>query len=74
LALKFSEIELFKKKTGEVPVLLLDDVFSELDKKRQQKILSLFPGEQTIITSSLITEEISGSTMFRVEDGKIYRL
>ena len=39
LSLKLSEIEIFKKNTGETPILLLDDVFSELDKKKKNNLL-----------------------------------
>jgi len=50
LALKFLEVDIIKRITGIKPVILLDDVFSELDKNRQEQLLS---GEnQTIITST----------------------
>src|SRR5690606_7886051 len=40
LALKFAEVQLLKKKTGESPIVLLDDVFSELDEDRQRDLLN----------------------------------
>lgn len=52
LALKLTEIEFIKEKTGKLPVLLLDDVFSELDRKRQTHLLKSIKGCQTIITTT----------------------
>ena len=53
LALKLSEIEIFKNSTGETPILLLDDVFSELDKKKKNNLLKYIEdGIQTIITTT----------------------
>ena len=52
LALKFAEIELIKKKTGEDPVLLLDDVFSELDAKRQKYLFKATGESQTFVTTT----------------------
>ena len=51
LALKLAEIEFIKEKTGENPILLLDDVFSELDHKRQIHLLKAIKDCQTIITT-----------------------
>ncbi len=51
LALKFIEAELIYEKTGLRPVVLLDDVFSELDKTRQKCLVQNFKGNQVIITS-----------------------
>lgn len=51
LALKFIEAKLIKEKTGFVPVVLLDDVFSELDEKRQRCLVKNFKDNQVIITS-----------------------
>lgn len=51
LALKFIEAELIYEKTGLRPVVLLDDVFSELDKTRQKCLVKNFKDNQVIITS-----------------------
>ena len=57
LALKLAEIEVFEKEIGEKPVLVLDDVFSELDKNRQNALInSLNPNFQTIITTASISD------------------
>lgn len=52
LSLKLAEIELIKEETGEYPVLLLDDVLSELDENRRKFLISTFKDIQTIITST----------------------
>ena len=50
LSLKLAEIELVKKIVKDYPVLLLDDVLSELDSKRQEHLLSEITHIQTLIT------------------------
>ncbi|MBP0969154.1 MAG: DNA replication/repair protein RecF [Oscillospiraceae bacterium] len=50
LALKLAEAGIFRKKLGEEPVLLLDDVLSELDGSRQEFLLRRLGGSQAIIT------------------------
>ena len=52
LALKLSEVDYFFEHTGEKPILLLDDVFSELDIKRRDLLSQLFLNQQTIITTT----------------------
>ncbi len=68
LSLKISEIEFIKKKTGEYPILLLDDVLSELDKKRKHKLLEEIENKvQTIIT----TTDLNDIENFFIDKGKI---
>lgn len=52
LALKFLEVEIIEQLTGKTPIILLDDVFSELDVTRQQLLTSQLKGHQIIITSA----------------------
>lgn len=54
LSLKLAETEIFKRKFGEYPLLILDDALSELDISRRRKLIELIDGIQTIIT---LTEE-----------------
>ena len=54
LSLKLAEIELVKRIIGDTPILLLDDVLSELDKNRQNYLLDSIHDIQTVITLSLI--------------------
>ncbi len=51
LALKFIEANLLRTKTGENPIILLDDVFSELDNTRRKCLVNNFKNHQVIITS-----------------------
>ena len=51
LALKFIEAEIIKEKTGNKPLILLDDVFSELDESRRKALVQNFKHHQIIITS-----------------------
>lgn len=52
LALKFLEVEIIEQLTGKNPLILLDDVFSELDKERQNYLVDLTKKNQIIITSA----------------------
>ena len=70
LSLKLSEIELVKKITKDTPVLLLDDVLSELDANRQNYLLNSIGNIQTIITCTGLDEFINN----RFEIDKIYRV
>jgi DNA replication and repair protein RecF len=50
--LKLAEMEFVTQKTGSRPVLLLDDIFSELDHQRRKHLLEVIPRQQTIITTT----------------------
>lgn len=52
LSLKLAEIRLIKEEIGEYPILLLDDVMSEIDRKRQKHLLENLEGIQTFITTT----------------------
>ena len=69
LAMKLGEVEMYKQETGETPVLLLDDVLSELDKTRRDILLEATRGVQTILTCTEFDGE--GAKLFEVKDGKI---
>ena len=75
LSLKLSEIELVKKIANENPVLLLDDVLSELDSHRQNYLLSTIGDIQTIITCTgldeFVTNRFEIDKVFQIENGKI---
>ncbi|NCA93300.1 DNA replication/repair protein RecF [bacterium] len=58
LAVKLAEISYFEQKTGELPVLLLDDVFSELDIHRRSALLAATENVQTIITCTEFKENV----------------
>lgn len=77
LAARLAEIELIREETGEEPVLLLDDVFSELDERRQHFLLGSIGGLQTFLTCTGIEDAIRSHTrlgtdaFFFVENGSI---
>lgn len=76
LSLKLAEIELIKQETKETPILLLDDVLSELDDHRQSHLLNTIQGEvQTFVTTTSIEgihhETIQHAKMFHVKQGTI---
>ena len=67
LSLKLAELDLAKSEKGDSPVLLLDDVLSELDKTRQKKLLERTAGIQTILTCTHIDEEVfSGLENYKI--------
>lgn len=73
LSLKLAERELHQRKTGEWPVLLLDDVLSELDAQRQEYVLNRVRGGQMLLTCCG-GEEVSrriGGTVLHIENGRI---
>lgn len=79
LSLKLAEIQMVKQKTKEAPVLLLDDVLSELDQQRQSHLLQAIQQQvQTFLTTTSlgdIQQEISGRpTLFQVDHGQVQRL
>ncbi|MCH5249028.1 MAG: DNA replication/repair protein RecF [Lachnospiraceae bacterium] len=75
LSLKLSEIELVKKLTKDNPVLLLDDVLSELDSNRQNYLLNTIGDIQTIITCTGLDEFVNNrfeiNKVFKVENGNV---
>lgn len=75
ISLKLSEIELIKKEIGEYPVLILDDVFSELDQNRQRLIVERLEDIQMFITSAdPLHKNIlknSNYTLFNIEAGNV---
>ncbi len=75
LSLKLSEIELVKRLTKDTPILLLDDVLSELDSNRQNYLLSSIGDIQTIITCTGLEEFVNNrfeiNKVFQVSNGAV---
>ena len=75
LSLKLSEIELVKKITKDTPILLLDDVLSELDSNRQNFLLNSIGNIQTIITCTGLDEFVNNrfevNKVFKVTNGNV---
>ena len=73
LALKLAEIHYIEEKSKARPILLLDDVFSELDSTRRKKLGQLLEGYQSIITTTCRdhVESLKNAKICEVKDGKV---
>lgn len=74
LSLKLAETELFKARSGEYPILILDDVLSELDRKRQKKLIAAVKGIQTVFTTAGFERNLFKGFSYdkiTIESGKI---
>lgn len=73
IALKLSEAGILKRATGENPIILLDDVMSELDEKRQDYILNHVKEMQVFITCCDVsnTEKLKKGRVFHIQNGAI---
>ena len=76
LSLKLAEIDVFKDNCGEFPVLLLDDLFSELDVEKRNKVINYLNRDiQTIVTTTdlknIDKRIIKKATIYKIDDGKI---
>lgn len=78
LSLKLAEIRIARQLLDESPVLLLDDVLSELDLDRQRFLVNEIDDVQLFITSAELNEEVirdlRGGTLFRIEEGTVTRV
>ncbi len=78
ISLKLSEIELIKMELGDYPVLILDDVFSELDQNRQKMLVEKLNNIQMFVTSAdPLHKNILGKdgyTIFHIDDGKVLKV
>ena len=74
LALKLAQLEYVRQEIDEFPVLLLDDVMSELDDQRRCQLLQFIDGKvQTFITvnDKALIPDLSGNAYFRIIEGRI---
>ena len=76
LSVKLAEIELIRSEIGEYPILLLDDVLSELDDYRQSHLLNTIQGKvQTFVTTTSVEgidhQTLKSASAYRVEAGKM---
>ena len=78
ISLKLSEIELIKNEVGEYPILILDDVFSELDETRQKLLIDNLSVVQMFITTAEVSHinifNKSNTTIFRIEKGQVINI
>ena len=75
LSLKLSEIELVTRLIGDKPVLMLDDVLSELDSRRQNYLMNTIGGIQTMITCTGLDEFVNNrfeiDQLYQIEGGQV---
>ena len=79
LAIKLAEIEIFKAYTNTTPILLLDDIFSELDNRKKNNLLKFIKNNiQTIITttelSTISKRIIDKAKLIEIEEGKVKKI
>jgi DNA replication and repair protein RecF len=79
LAVKLAEVELMARATGEQPILLLDEVMSELDADRRRYLCArISRAEQSLVTttdlSSLTPEILETATLYHVAEGRVERI
>ena len=74
LSLKLGECEIVEQTVGESPILLLDDVMSELDRARQQYVRGSLGHRQVLITSCARARPSKKAAAFSVSDGSVTRL
>lgn len=68
VSLKLAEADIFRKATGEYPVLILDDVADELDSFRRRALFDGLAGIQAVITGTAVPEEIKEAAIFDICD------
>ena len=73
IALKLSEREISRNDTGEEPILLLDDVLSELDSVRQNFILNEIRSGQVMITCCETEKVTTAGRVFQIQNGCLSR-
>ncbi len=71
LALLFLESSYLELKRGEKPVILLDDVYSELDDLHQERVTAAFPEHQVLLTATHLPPRLEKATVWNVSDGTI---
>lgn len=71
LSMKLAEVEIMKQETGETPILLLDDVLSELDFSRRKKLIEFTKNFQTILTCTEFEFENFPYKSFLIENGSL---
>lgn len=79
LSLKLAEVDWLKEKTGQMPVLLLDEILAELDAQRREVLMAyLERSEQALLTTTDLTQFTPGfiqnSTRWKVQSGQVLQM
>ena len=73
IALLFLQVSYLELRRGEKPIVLLDDVFSELDDMHQEALLRSFEGYQVFVTATHIPPELHGAHVWEVANGLLLK-
>ncbi len=71
LSIRMAQLQLLRRYGNTSPILLLDDVFSELDANRRQYVLENTEGFQVLITANRLWKELEDVSVYRVVNGKV---
>ncbi|MFV0337859.1 MAG: DNA replication/repair protein RecF [Chthoniobacterales bacterium] len=74
LALRMGQTKLLEKRTGVPPLLLIDDIFGELDRERRNRLLAIFPtAAQTLITTTMLDwrSQNTPAKIFELSEGSL---
>ncbi|MDD4287388.1 MAG: DNA replication and repair protein RecF [Candidatus Peribacteraceae bacterium] len=71
LALLFLQVSYMEVRRGEKPLILLDDVFSELDSVHQERLMASFKGHQVLLTTTHVPPSLAGAKLWVVGEGKV---
>lgn len=71
LSLKLAELEIMRLQTNETPILLLDDVLSELDSDRRAKLIKFASKFQTILTCTEFEYKNANAKLFKIQNGAL---
>ncbi len=71
LALLFLQVSYMEVRRGEKPVILLDDVFSELDSVHQERLMTSLKGHQVFLTTTHVPPSLAGAHLWMVGEGKV---
>jgi DNA replication and repair protein RecF len=79
ISLKLAEVELIRSETQQEPILLLDDVMSELDEERRRYLMDVINGEQQVIITSTDLDPfappfLKQATVWRIDGGRVQQL
>jgi len=71
LALLFLQVSYMEVRRGEKPLILLDDVFSELDSVHQERLMASLKGHQVLLTTTHVPPSLAGAKLWMVGEGKV---
>lgn len=74
LSLKLAEVDSFYQAVGEYPILILDDVASELDADRQKALFAGLDGVQTIVTATELSPDFGSPAVYEIKDRNVTKI